>query len=465
MASASAWPATEQPDVPATDVARTHADAEKTRPTIPMQQPQPAPQDVAVRTERLLSQPPLEKSAPAWPATEQPDGARTQADADDGMWQLQTTGTYLWVTASALAWPAAAQSQSLTEEPKTKKPKTEVSLDADTPPWAAAKAMLTATGMLKPKTSTATEHAMTPSQGASTDVLPRMSALSPDIVEKIVALLLWSTHDFQPRIHADDIEVEAIEALIKYCDSATRDTRGFLHTGAVANLSQLIDIMVLQKDGSPRDPNATFQFMRRIVSIRDQRLEHLPLPSFATERVELDDIDVSWCYQRLGHNLITHDLLPHQKQDRRYRLRGSVLSTFQRSFVDCVIRKSLGDKRVAQAILQRGLPSVVDPPHFKVLDKRMLQSGLHECLQWYVALANDLLAHQGQPGFVAQVAASSLDTEQRQRQHAHRDALRLRARQRAYKNMDETEQKTLEDYERRIALLRMPLRCKLETKD
>ena len=95
----------------------------------------------------------------------------------------------------------------------------------------------------------------------------------------------------------------------------------------------------------------------------------------------------------------------------------------------------------------------------RVLDMGMLQSGLDECLQWYICLANDIVVHQNQEGFDAQVSASSLDEQERQRQQTRRealqkarDALRLGAalakerddRKRSYWDMNDAEQQTLE---------------------
>merc|ERR1712078_867281 len=98
----------------------------------------------------------------------------------------------------------------------------------------------------------------------------------------------------------------------------------------------------------------------------------------------------------------------------------------------------------------------------RLLDMQMLQSSLDECLQWFCCLADDIVVHQAQEGFDAQLSASSLDEQERQRQHTRRealqkarDALRLGAalakerddRKRSYDDMDEAEQKILEDYE------------------
>ena len=392
---------------------------------------------------------------------------------------------------------------------------------------AAAKALLTAAGLLKPntkllKTSTATELATSSSQpdpAASTDdvsLLPltglpvstsklQASAsedgflLGDNDLEKIVALLLWMARDFQSDIHIDDIHYAALEVIINHTDAATHSTLGSLQTASVAKLSELIDIMMLHKDGSPKDANATLDFMRRSAKIREEL--RATSSDNATERVELDKDEVSLCYRRFGRILLTHDLLPHQQRDKRYRLRNNFegdtyLSGFQRSFTDSLLRKFLGDKRVAFLIWQHGIPSVADRPvvyrrrvDSKVLDMGMLQSGLDECLQWYSCLANDIVVHQTQEGFDAQLSASSLDEQERQRQQTRRealqkarDALRLGAAlakqrddgKRSYDDMNDTEQKVLEDYETgRTKKAKQcfttprikPFRCKLQIND
>ena len=294
-------------------------------------------------------------------------------------------------------------------------------------------------------------------------------------LEKIVALLLWMAKDFQSNIDINDIHYAALEVIIKHSDAATGGALGLLHTASVAKLSELIDIMMLHKDGSPKDANETLDFMRQVAKIREKGLACLGYR--ATERVELDQNEVSKCYQLFGRALCTHNLLPHQKKDEKYGIRNNFegdtyLSTFQRSFTDNMLRKSLGDKKTAILIWQHGLPKIADlPAHSKIrnprvnskrLDMGMLQSGLDECLQWYTCLANNIVVHQTQEGFDAQLSASSLDEQEQQRQQTRRealqkarDALRLGAalakqrddRKRSYDDMNDAEQKTLEDYE------------------
>ena len=228
----------------------------------------------------------------------------------------------------------------------------------------------------------------------------------------------------------------------------------------------------------------------------------------ATERVELDQEDVSWCYRQFGRILLTHDLLPHQKQQPKYWLRNNFegdtsLSSVQRSFIDSMLRKVLGEKRVAFVIWQHGIPSIADMGHAtdrpgrghaterpgRVRDMDMLQKGLHECLQWYVCLANQIVDHQTQEGFDACVAASSLDKEERQQQQSRRAALQKarqderrgallvqerESRKRSFDEMNTDEQTILEDFETgrtkraktRFTTPKLrPFRCKLHIND
>ena len=376
---------------------------------------------------------------------------------------------------------------------------------------AAAKALLAAAGLLHstatehaakpntstatehaaklPKTSTATEHATSASQldtAASTKDVPRwpllyrlpMSTSKPRAsaseddfpsgdsdLGKIVALLLWTTQKFQSNIHKDDIHHAVLEMIVKHSEAATGGAPGLLHTASAAKLSELIDIMTLHKDGSPKDPNETLEFMRRIAKIREEMETR---SDNATERVELAEDSVLLCYRRFGRTLLTHDLLPHQMNDQRYRLQNNFdgdthLSSYQRSFTDSMLCRFLGDKKIAFRIWQHGLPSVADPPlvyrRRHRLDIGMLQSGLDECLRWYSRLANVIVVHQTQTGFEDQHSASSLDEQQRQWQQRcreapqkARDALHIRAAlakqmhggKRSYDDMNDSEQKMLE---------------------
>ena len=324
----------------------------------------------------------------------------------------------------------------------------------------------TATEHATSSSSTATEHATSSSRPGINE---ERFLLGDNDLHKIAALLEWMAHDFVKtlNISTDDIQEAALEAIVKQHDAGTN-----LNTAAIAKLVEVIDITMLHKDGSPKDANATLTFMRRLAKIREE--VRATSSDNATERVELDKDEVSLCYQRFGRILLTEDLLPQQKQDKKYHLRNkfegdTTLSSFQRSFIDNLLRKFLGNKKVALLIWQHGMPSIVDTP--PVIRRRvdhkehymgMLQSSLNECLQWYSCLANDIVIHKTQEGFEAQLSASSLDKHERQEHQTRRESLQkaqqtlrrgaalakqLDDGKRSYDDMDDDEKKVLEDFD------------------
>ena len=333
--------------------------------------------------------------------------------------------------------------------------------------------------------STATEHA-TKHENAIENAIEKAIEedfnLDDEDLEKIVAVLLWMAQDFQPDMKKEDIHAEAVEAVLKQSDCAM----ALLHRASATKLLQLIDIMFETKEGKAKDPNDTLKFMRRVEAVRWQLLDHMESTGTsrdnATEHVELDEDVVSQCYQQLGRALLTHDLLPHETRDKRYHIRhnsedDTQLTDFQRLWTDRMLRKSLGDKKVALRIWQNGLPSIAVAGHNVLvvsgsgtrsevrgpaLDMGMLQSSLDECLRWYISLANDIVVHQTQEGFDAQLSSSSMDEQDRQQQQQRReqlqkaqDALRLGATlakerdagKRTFFEMNAIEQPILEDYD------------------
>ena len=115
---------------------------------------------------------------------------------------------------------------------------------------------------------------------------PPTPGLPPHDLEKIAALLLWMSQDFQPKLCKKDIHHAVLEAVIKCADAPTGGTPGLLHTTSAAKLSQVIDITMLHKNGSPKDANQTLAFMRSCAAIRDTMLQSVSRYN-ATERVEM----------------------------------------------------------------------------------------------------------------------------------------------------------------------------------
>ena len=95
-----------------------------------------------------------------------------------------------------------------------------------------------------------------------------------------------------------------------------------------------------------------------------------------------------------------------------------------------MLRKFLGDKKVAHHIWQIGLPSIADPvirrspcklPEREILC--MLQSGMEVCLHWYASLANAMAIHVMQEGHDLQRSLGSLHERDQQEQQTRREAI------------------------------------------
>ena len=359
---------------------------------------------------------------------------------------------------------------------------------------AAVKAMLSAAGFLDPEKDAARLGEM----------------LGDKDLENIFALLAWMSQDFKriPGITENDLMENGIAAIKERCLSWP--------TASIAKLSKLIDIMILDKSRKLKDANQTLAFMRKVAIMREgiqrkssdnatERVVSATASDNATEHVELNEDEVSLCYRRFGRILLTKGLLPHQKQDSRYTLRNNFqgdtqLTKFQRSFTDNMLRKWLGDKKVAILIWQHGLPSIADTQLVccREKDQRehylgMLQSSLKNCLQWYGVLANEIVVHKTEPGFDSHLSASSLNKDEQELSRKRRAALQqaqdlarsyealqqalrhgadlTRQRdvgKRSYDDMEHDEQDVLEDFETgriKKAKQSKPFRCKLQLCD
>ena len=163
--------------------------------------------------------------------------------------------------------------------------------------------------------------------------------------------------------------------------------------------------MTKDKLGNAKSFDETLHFMRRCADFRETVMRNKR--DTATERV-LDADDVSACYRACGQDLLQNDLRPHQLKDRRYQLRwddsgDATLTPFQLSFVGNILRKRLGDKKLAFHIWQHGLPKLIAPP---LLQSRAPSptKALEQCCHWYTAFGQSLAAYEASPALPVQRA-------------------------------------------------------------
>lgn len=135
-------------------------------------------------------------------------------------------------------------------------------------------------------------------------------------------------------------------------------------------------------------------------------------------------------------------------------------TTAQRSLINSILRKNLGDSKVAKRIWTVGLPKIVGESVQDATDVGLLKSCMHDCLRWFVNLAKDLVDHTADQNYQNQRALSSLTpcAEQNRRREKLQEARqkflegkRLAAMRdstkHTYDEMRPREQHVLEDYD------------------
>ena len=163
-------------------------------------------------------------------------------------------------------------------------------------------------------------------------------------IDDFVELLVRHSKDYALAMPAADVKVATLEWLARI--SETADTENVL-PNSIFMLSKVFGIMTNDKLGNAKTFEETLHFMRRCAGFRETVMWNKR--DTATER-DCDADGVSACYRACANDLLQNDLLPRQLKDTKYYLRwdasgDATLTTFQRSFVDNILRKRLGNKK------------------------------------------------------------------------------------------------------------------------
>ena len=220
------------------------------------------------------------------------------------------------------------------------------------------------------------------------------------------------------------------------------------------------DILTRDKSGRPKEQSFT-DWCRRVASHSKKTstaTEHAAAESSATEHAES-----SASFQSLAQDMLTNDLTEDQKQNPVYKLRkDTAVTTRQRSWINMMLRKNLGDSKVCYFIFNHGVPLLLDLPlRFKgKINKALLQNMLEEFMTWHASLLQSILEHQDHPDMTTARRLSDLDQKQWQQR---RRQTKLEAKQqvqrgtflaeqrdngkRKFEDMSAAEQQLLEDFE------------------
>ena len=257
-------------------------------------------------------------------------------------------------------------------------------------------------------------------------------------------------YPFLLRLETDceDIEDMVFEKISEWAKTP-RENASYSHSELLLH-KKIWDVLNRDKQGVPKE-HSFVDWCRRIAL---HRTESTAANSAATEH---DDR-----FKKLVKDIFANDLTPEQKKDRKYQLReGTSITTKQRSFVNAILRKNLGDARVALYILEHDIPTLLDAPlQRQPLQRAAMETMLEELMTWYACLLQWLVERQNDPNTIIAQKLSDLDQKQWQterrrrkcelqkqlRQGAHLAELRDSNRKR-FHDMSATEQRVLEDYD------------------
>lgn len=229
------------------------------------------------------------------------------------------------------------------------------------------------------------------------------------------------------------------------------------NTPQLVEHKRLWDIVTRDKEGNDKE-HWFCDWCRRVAS-------HSKKFSTATEHAaaEAEETQKSACYRSLVEDMFAKDLTTKQKREHKYKLqKDKAITSQQRSWVTHMLRKNLGDAKVAYYILNYGVPEVLNVPvrFKKVINKALLQNMLDEFMIWHCALLQYIVQYKADPHMAIALRLSDLnegewrETRQRLKNEARlrlKDGARLSKQKdtgkRMWGEMSSTEKQLIEDYE------------------
>ena len=88
-------------------------------------------------------------------------------------------------------------------------------------------------------------------------------------------------------------------------------------------------------------------------------------------------------------------------RDPKYKLREGTINAAQRSTINAILRKNLGDAKVTYFLFNHPIPTLLDPSmKNEALTKSLLQNMLGEFMTWHASLLQSLIQRQNHPDVI-----------------------------------------------------------------
>ena len=239
---------------------------------------------------------------------------------------------------------------------------------------------------------------------------------------------------------------------------------GYYDEPALLLHKKMWDVMCRNKDGSRKEFTFPVWCKKMAVHAQQDKFD-FRATSAATEHAE-SPLEQN-CYKAMALDLLTNELWPEQRKEPKFKIRKDwntgqvIVSSQQRSWINSVLRKNLGDSRAAYFIFNHGLPELLDVPlRQKPLTIPKLQSMVQELMTWYASMLQSILERQQHPGMADAHRCGAKDEKEwrtHRREGKSKAWVDLRQGQnlakerdsgkRKFDAMSATEQQLVEDYD------------------
>ena len=226
------------------------------------------------------------------------------------------------------------------------------------------------------------------------------------------------------------------------------------------------DMLKFDKEGQRKEHHLFDKWCMRIAG---HRTESVAANSAATEHANDEDPFTEHAnddvpFRKLAEDIFAHDLTAKQRREPKYHLReGKSITNPQRSFINNILRKNLGDPRIAYYIFEHGIPTLMHANVQRQALKDALKDHegvLYELMIWYASLLKWLVKRKKDPSTIIAQKLSDPDQkpwqdERRRKKTQAQEQIRhgkylveLRESERKrFNEMSATEQRDLEDFE------------------
>ena len=281
-----------------------------------------------------------------------------------------------------------------------------------------------------------------------------MELLIFNVKEFLTHIVLASEHLPSIRMKFDDIEDMIFEKAIHW--SPHGENASYSHSDLMLH-KKLWDVMSCDKGGAPKD-HGFVDWCRRIAGHCKQGFvdwcRSIEANNDATEHDNP--------YRKLVEDIWEHELTRAQKMKPKYKLREDAsIPQELRSLVQVILRKNLGDARVASYILERGVPTLLEPPPLShPVQREDMETMLEELMMWHLSLLKWLDERHNDPNtIIARKLSDPNEKEWQADRRLRKRKLEQQLRHGAYlanlrdtrtkrkHDMCTTDQRLLEDYD------------------